>query len=99
MSKALQHKDTTIAEGLSSAKIAASFVKYNVMIIILTASTTLATNKKSRRNAPYWYKLCCDRFNMLGENPSEEMMCSNPIYRESATALPDYEYIARNDGF
>ena len=31
------------------------------------------TNKKStflRRNALYWYKLCCDSFNMLGENPS-----------------------------
>ena len=27
----------------------------------------------------YWYKLCCDCFNMLGENPSEEMMCANPI--------------------
>ena len=40
------------------------------------------TNKKStflKRNALYWYKLCCDLFNLLGESPSEEMMCSNPI--------------------
>ena len=25
------------------------------------------------------YKLCCDRFNMFRENPSEEIMCVNPI--------------------
>ena len=44
--------------------------------------SNVKTNKKStflRRNALYWYKLCCDRFNMLGENLSEDMMCSNPI--------------------
>ena len=43
--------------------------------------SNIKTNKKStllRRNALYWYKLCCDRFNMLGENSSEEMMCASP---------------------
>ena len=39
----------------------------------------VTTNKKSiflMRNALYWYKLCCEHFNVLGENLSKEMMCS-----------------------
>ena len=40
---------------------------------------TLSCGHFSGEMLLYWYKLCCDRFNTLGENPSEEMMCSNPI--------------------
>ena len=48
---------------------------------ILAFAVTLKPIRKhiSQENALYWYSLCYDRFNMLGENPFEEMMCSNPI--------------------
>ena len=48
--------------------------------------SNVKTNKKStflRRNALYWYKLCCDRFNMLGGYD----VCQP--YIESSTALSD----------
>ena len=38
--------------------------------------STAKTNDKStnlRKNGIYLYKLCCDRFSILGENPSEEV--------------------------
>ena len=37
---------------------------------------TAKTNDKStnlRKNSIYWYKKCCVRFSILGENPSEEV--------------------------
>ena len=37
---------------------------------------TAKTNDKStnlRKNGIYWYKRCCDRFSILGENSSEEV--------------------------
>ena len=40
------------------------------------ANSTAKTNDKStnlRKNGIYWYKLCCDHFSILGENPSEEV--------------------------
>ena len=38
--------------------------------------STAKTNNKSTnlgKNGIYWYKLCCDRFSILGENQSEEV--------------------------
>ena len=38
--------------------------------------STAKTNYKStnlRKNGIYWYNWCCDRFSILGENPSEEV--------------------------
>ena len=38
--------------------------------------STAKTNDKStnlRKNSIYWYKKCCVRFRILGENPSEEV--------------------------
>ena len=34
------------------------------------------TNDKStnlRKNGIYWYMCCCDRFSIIGKNPSEEV--------------------------
>ena len=41
-----------------------------------SAHSTAKTNNKStnfRKNGMYWHKWCCDRFSILGENPSEEV--------------------------
>ena len=38
-------------------------------------STAKTNNKRTnlRKNGIYWYKSCCDRFSILGVNPSEEV--------------------------
>ena len=41
-----------------------------------SSHSTAKTNNKStnlRKNGIYWYKCCCDRFRVLGQNPSEEV--------------------------
>ena len=45
--------------------------------------STAKTNDKStnlRKNGIYWYKLCCDRFSILRENPYEEVDDENDNY-------------------
>ena len=44
--------------------------------------STAITNDKStnlRKNGIYWYKWCCDRFSILGENPYEEFDDENDL--------------------
>ena len=45
--------------------------------------STAKTNNKStnlRKNGIYWYKLCCDHFSILRENPYEEVDDENDNY-------------------
>ena len=42
-----------------------------------SAQSTVKTEDKStnlREKCIYWYKLCCDRFRVLGKNPSEQLV-------------------------
>ena len=69
--------------------------KYNQLISSKGPCSTAKTYEKStnlRKNGIYWYKWCCDRFSILGENLYEEVdNDENDNYY--------YEYIARNDSF
>ena len=72
--------DVVIASEKTCLKKLMMMIKMLMMMIkMMNNYKTIKKSMFLRRNALNWNKLCCDHFHMLGENPSEEMICSNPI--------------------